>query len=211
MLMLFRLHTPNIDVDLGPIESGCRVMLVYDLVAANKVTFPSVESTQNNLRLFGDTLSDFRKYPEASGEIPGLFAYILKDTTGRLRTNDFSAFDPHDKDVAAALMELCGQKNILFFLANIEMEVSKNGLSNIGIDSDLGVEIDIIVPDSIRLNEIYDTDATQMARGFKIGPGNLLNHPPTAFQDWMNDKGDNEAENLTCHGVVSGFQTSIQI
>lgn len=208
--MLFRLHT--VDVEMGPIESGCRLMLVYDFFAAkNPVQFPSVETTQNNLQLFRETLIDFRNHPEASGETPGLFAHILRRTTDRLRP-DLDALDAHDCDFISALMSICNKKDgLLLYLANIEMEVSKNGLSQLGFDSDLGTEVETIIADSIRLNEIYDTDGIQLARGIKIGEENLLSFPPTVFQAWMNDTGDNEEKNIRYRGVVSGVQSLVQI
>lgn len=196
-----RLHAPGIQSDLGFIQSGCRVMLVYDLYAPHKVHFPTPEVARNTLKLFGKTLRDFNKSPESSGEIPGVFASFLQNTT-ELQFPILDNLDHRDIDMVEALADICAKNGILYYLADVELKVNRKGLKDLNFDFTSG-DVNILVPGSVRLNKVFDFDGTQMARLLHMKQRNLLNYPPTAFLDWVPEDTVGFEEEKTCHGVVS--------
>jgi len=191
-----RLIDPDFKVELGSIESGYRVMLVYDLFANEKVHFPSAALTLSTEETLRNTLLDFKKFPATTGKIAGVLAHILNNTPS-ISGTVLDALDVEDRDLVEALRKLCAEIGILFYLANIQLKFSSQVKTN-------------LTPDYVLLTEVSDLDNTRMAYFLNIEAGNLIGNLSVDVGDWRLENEDGEDID-TYYGVVSHVNAKLKV
>lgn len=197
-----RLSNPDVEVVFGSVESGCRVMLTYDLSMKEEVHLPSPTSAQSTHELLYKTLLDLKRLPEASGKIPGVFAHVL-ESTHELRFPIYDVLESHERDLLRVLQCVCSEIGILVYLADIQRKITGSGLN-----AEQNFEMDAITSDSVRLNQVFDFDGTQMAQYIEVEEQNLVRDFPEAFGDLVSYEMNEEGGGVSYvyNRVVSNFK-----
>lgn len=172
-----------------PVESGCRVMLTWDIVLPNKPQLKSIASLQAGKDIMADVLSGFRNgYSSASGIVPGVFAHTVRYNT-RFEGRDHDPLEHHHKDLLRVLEETCSEVDLHVYLTNIQGTVTT---------SVLGTSI------SIQLNQVLHFDGTLMAQFVKIEKENLLQSLQETFGDYgVRSLNTNGEDTVTYEALVS--------
>lgn len=165
-------------------------MLTYDLFSAEKVHFPSLASAQTTHERLYKTLLDLKQFPEASGNVPGVFAHVLKNTA-EIRFPINNVLEAHDRDLLKVLQCVCAEIGLMVCLANIQRKITGSGLKD-----DKHFEMKTVISDSVQLSQVFDFDGTQMAQLVKVEGRNVVQDFSEAFGDWASS-GTNEG------GIVS--------